>query len=83
MKQHECRQFGDSVGVVHEGEETEGACVLISRSVGNAVARALMRLSRDVLNGDYDAARDELEQMEHRGYRLTDQPIPDPGEGDG
>ena len=59
MTKHKCYQATDVVQVVHE--DGDGACVIISRSMGSPLARSLMRFCRDALNGDVPAAESEFE----------------------
>ena len=59
MIEFKCHQTAYSTHVTLN----DGAVVTISRAVGSPKARALMRLCRDVLNGDMLAAQHELDLL--------------------
>ena len=68
MIEFKCYQTSETTNVVfaianpnNHRPAPAGAVVTISRAVGSPKARALMRLCRDVLNGDILAAQHELD----------------------
>ena len=69
VSEFKCYQAAETTNVVlgsadlSDHKAAPDAVVVISRAVGSPKARALMRLCRDVLNGDMLAAQHELDLL--------------------